>query len=142
MSKPLWRGQLFVHQIENDSKYKDVVRISQATLRAPGSDKPVLSKNDVYMMKANGKSVWVALRGSYNNGVSMDAITRAKLGIKPDKSYHFEFYKTGWTGQFLWAWSATDPAYRIATRLGAISLALGAVGALLGIWSIYLSLKQ
>jgi hypothetical protein len=100
-----------------------------------------IHKNHVYRLMVNNKSRLVALRGSYNNGISMDEVTREKLGIQANRSYHFDFYKTTWIGQFLWAWGATDPAYRIATRLGALSLVLGIVGTILGVWSLYLTLR-
>lgn len=140
-SPPLWRGQLFVRQIESESKYKDTVRVSQATFRVEPSAAPLLHKNHVYKLTANRRHALVALRGSYASGISMDAITRERLRLDQDRSYHFEFREVGFLGQFLWAWSATDPAYRIATRLGAVSLFLGIVGTALGLWSIYLSLK-
>lgn len=98
MKTPLWRGQLFVHQIESDAKYKDVIRVSQGTFRDPNTHDQLLNKNSIYKISVNKRTVFVALRGSYRPGISMDAITRNKLRIKTDRSYQFEFFRTGFMG--------------------------------------------
>ena len=138
MKKSLWRGQLFVHRLESEAKYKDIVRVSQTEFKSETGE-PILHKNNVYRLTANKRSVLVALRGSHRNGIAMDMVTRKRLGLEEGRSYHFEFGRAGWVGQFIWTWEATDPAYRIASRLGLISLVLGVVGVLLGILSLFLA---
>jgi hypothetical protein len=141
MTYPLWHGTLKVHQIESGEKYKDTVRVSQSYFQRPHDQSPLIEKNRVYRMVVKGKSILVAMRGSYRSGIAMDQVTRGKLGIRAEEEYEFEFYRAGLFGEFLWAWKATEPAYRIATRLGAVSLFLGLIGVVLGAWSLALAFK-
>ena len=48
----------------------------------------------------------------------------------------FQFNEVTWLEELNWVWRASDPVSRTAGRLGIVSLWLGAIGLLLGVWSI------
>ena len=60
--------------------------------------------------------------------IHLDEKTRQALGLEEGREAEFTVRKVGWPGQFLWAWRAADPAYRIAARLGLLSVLLGLAG--------------
>jgi hypothetical protein len=66
----------------------------------------------------------------------MDERLRNLLKVSNGSEVDFEFRTTGLGGQFLWAWSASDPAYRVAARLALLSVILGAIGLMLGLFSL------
>ena len=69
--------------------------------------------------------------------IRLDDVTRGRLGVHTDMTYQFELREGGWIEQFRWAWNASDPAPRIAARLGILGLALGILGAVLGVISLH-----
>jgi hypothetical protein len=69
-------------------------------------------------------------------GISLDSATRARLDVKLNKTASFTFEEASLWDELVWAWSATDAMPRVAARLGAISVVLGAVGLFLGIVSL------
>lgn len=79
-------------------------------------------------------------RGMKKGEIAMDSASRQRLQIKQGQTYNFTFEEAGWWDGLLWAWHATDAMPRIAARLGVVSVGLGLVGAILGGWSLYLTL--
>jgi len=53
MAKPLWRGQLFVHQIDGGLKYQDLVRVPLNTFKLNGEDHPAIKKHAAYRTEVN-----------------------------------------------------------------------------------------
>lgn len=128
--------RLKVEQIDLESVYKDIARIPEAhrldyrTRRIPEAR--------ICKVVVGGKSVLLSLRGQQghvNPSIHMDEMTRRALGLDVGSQADFEFRQVWWLGQFLWAWHATDPAYRIAARLGLLSVLLGLVGLFTGVIS-------
>lgn len=74
--------------------------------------------------------------------IHIDERTRRALGLTAGKEAEFRFRQVSWPGQFLWAWRATDPAYRIAARLGLLSVLLGIVGFALGVAGLWIALTD
>ncbi len=94
-------------------------------------------------MKANGRSVLLSCRGCNNEKdavIFLDGTTRTRLGIREGQTDTFEFLQVWWLGQFLWAWRASDPIYRIAARIGLISLVFSFIGLLLGVIGLIVAL--
>lgn len=94
----------------------------------------------VCKMSCNGKSVLLVARGARRNqpdSVAVDLRTRNRLGISSyDHEVEVDFKPANWLDEVLWGWHASEPISRIATRLGAISLFLGLLGAVLGTVSL------
>ena len=63
----------------------------------------------------------------------MDDKTRTDLGITDKNEYDFQLEELGWLGQFRWAWNASDPAPRIAARIGLVSMLMSLVGIVFGL---------
>jgi hypothetical protein len=66
----------------------------------------------------------------------MDERLRNLLHVSDGDEVELQFKKAGFWGQFGWAWSASDPAYRVAARLALLSVVLGAIGLVLGLFSL------
>lgn len=75
-----------------------------------------------------------------DRAIWIDERTRNRLDLKVGEEADFEFQRVGLLGQFLWAWNASDPAYRVAARMALLSVILGAIGFVLGGLSLCVSL--
>lgn len=71
--------------------------------------------------------------------IRIDESLRRKLQLKEGESADFTFRRAGLISELRWAWSASNPGYRMASRLAAVSLVLGASGLSLGIISLILN---
>jgi hypothetical protein len=80
------------------------------------------------------------LRESAEFEVRMDERLRNLLRVSVGDKIDVAVSKVGLYGQFRWAWSASDPAYRVAARLALLSVVLGLLGAALGLVSVVLAL--
>jgi hypothetical protein len=121
--------------------YKDIARVSEPHRR--DAEGAVIPEGSICKISAGGKSILLSLRGDQENNnptICLDEITRAVLKVKPNDQADFTFRQVRWLGQFLWAWKASDPAYRIAARLGLLSLILGLIGLVLGGIGLYITL--
>lgn len=95
-----------------------------------------IPEGSVCKLRTSSASTYVILRGCANEGVpvvKIDERQRNLLGLKLGEDAHLCLARAGYWGEFLWAWNASDPAYRIAARLGLISALLGILGLALGI---------
>jgi hypothetical protein len=118
--------------------YKDIVRI-------PQRDRGALKTGRLHKVSCHGGSALLVLRGrtSDDDGkMCIDEEGRSRLGIDFGDTVEFTIQPVGILGEFEWAWNATDPAYRVSSRLGLIGLFLGAVGTVLGVWSLVLALRS
>ena len=91
------------------------------------------------------RSTFLSLRGQEehaNPAIYLDGKTRNDLGVTLREHASFHFHQASWLGQFLWAWRATDPAYRIAARVGLLSVLLGVAGLVFGGVGIWIALRQ
>ena len=129
--------KLKVAQIREADIYKDMARVPES-FRFDYNSQPIL-EGTICEVVVGSRTVLLSLRGQNEHAnpvIHIDEKTRAALAVKEHDVTDFVFRKAGWYGQFQWAWSASDPGYRIATRLGILSLVLGLVGLALGIISI------
>jgi len=104
------------------------------------SHRPFARAGSVIGIRCGKKRVLAVARGPAGvgkDGISIDAATRAKLGVQLNRKASLTFEEAGLWDELVWAWSATDAMPRIAARLGAISVTLGAVGFFLGIISLF-----
>jgi hypothetical protein len=126
---------LTVHQLDKEDVYRDRIRI-------PTIHRGTIGEGVVCKLSVAGKSMLLEVRGMANDDLAhervirLDDVTRGKLGVHTGMTYQFEIREGGWMQQFWWAWNASDPAPRIAARLGILGLVLGMLGAVLGLISL------
>lgn len=102
-----------------------------------------IPEGEVCKVTANNNSTFVILRGKQDcqeQTAWMDERTRNRLGLSAGTPADLTIKTVGIWGQACWAWSSSDPAYRVSARLAVLSVALGLLGLVLGILSVYLSL--
>jgi hypothetical protein len=125
---------LRVRQAGAEDVYRDVIRIPEEyRLDTRGRRIP---EGAVCKLWTSSASAYVILRGCTQEGVpvvKIDERQRNLLGVKLGEDAHLCLAKAGCWGEFVWAWNASDPAYRIAARLGLISALLGILGLALGL---------
>jgi hypothetical protein len=115
--------RLEVHDHFKEDVYLDRVRI-------PVLHRGTIGEGRVAKLSVDLKDIRVEVRGLSGESkaiIRMDEITRSKLGLESNKTYLFEVREEHWSGQFLWAWNASDATARIAARLGLIGVLLGLI---------------
>lgn len=129
--------KLKVQQATKEDVYRDIARVSERyRLDTHGDGVP---EGSVCRIIAPGGVAHGILRGLGNSSdpvINMDERLRNLLHLSDGAEVDFQFKPVGFWGQFRWAWSASDPAYRVAARLALLSVVLGAVGLLLGLFSL------
>jgi hypothetical protein len=132
--------KLTVHQLPQADVYKDVVRIPEAH-RLDVDARRIAEATVCKVAVSGGCSKLLSVRG-YNSTepiILMDERTRNDLGVSDRQEYDFQLKPTRWFGHSRWAWNASDPAYRVPIRMALLSVVLGFVGLMLGIWSFIVS---
>jgi len=122
---------------DNEDVYRDIVRVPEKHRLGPKGC--VIVEGSVCEIATGGRSAYGILRGydkSSDPIVRIDERMRNRLGIKVGEEVDVSFRVAGLWGQFRWAWNASDPAYRVAARLGLLSVVLGLLGLLLGLVSL------
>ena len=133
--------KLKVEKIDEEGVYKDLARVPE--IHRVDHKGRAIAEGRICKVTAGEKNVLLSLRGlqGYSSPtIQMDEKTRLALGLTSGSEAEFSFREVMWWGQFRWAWRATDPAYRIAARLGLLSLFLGLIGLALGTAGIVISL--
>lgn len=128
--------ELTVGQVAREDVFSDIVRVHYDHRRFAKAGRVIL-------VQCKGKSIPAVARGALKNsrtGIWLDLRCREKLGLKPNDRETFSFRKAGLRDEICWAWNATDAMPRIAARLGAVSVALGFLGLMLGAWSLGVTL--
>lgn len=129
--------KLRVHQAAMEDVYRDIVRIPEKyRLDAHGL---VVLEGAVCKISTSGKSTYCIARGKPNSlepVIFIDERTRNLLGVRLGEDVDLSIKRVKFPGQFLWTWNASDPAYRIAARLSLLSVFLGFIGLLLGLFSL------
>jgi hypothetical protein len=127
-----WRN-LKVWYLERPDTYRDMARVNQDS-----RGRRVMERG-VYKIKVKGgKSALLAVRGlAEHDTLAIDAVTCKKLGLKVGETREIAFDSVGPLGKLAWSMSASDPAYRTAAQLGAISLILGVLSLMLGVLAFW-----
>jgi hypothetical protein len=90
-------------------------------------------------LEYDGQFVPLVARGSKSNErgvIALDLETRERLGtLALNTVYDFKIHQATWGECVKWAWTATDPAYRVASKISIVSFLLGLIGLFLGILS-------
>jgi hypothetical protein len=117
--------------------YKDIIRIPEK-FRLDNRNR-IIPEGSVCKMTVGGKSVFALARGiqgSCENEIQIDERLRNILSLNINDEVEIEFKMAKIPGQIRWAWNASDQAYRIAARLGVVSVILGGVGLMIAILSV------
>ena len=125
---------LKVANIHFSDVYKDMARVPEAYRRTPSEVS--IPEGTICRVYVGKKSRLLSLRGQTEHGnpaIHIDERTRTALGVRTRETHNFNFCPVGFWGQFNWAWNAADPAYRIATRMGAVAVGLGVIGLVISI---------
>lgn len=129
--------RLDIAKADSTDVYKDLARIPEK-YRIDHKGEPI-PEGRICKVTVSGESVLLSLRGQQshpNASIYLDEKTRLRLGLETKDNEDFCFRQVSWFGQFLWVWRASDPAYRIAARVGLLSILIGVAGLLLSIKSI------
>lgn len=106
--------------------------------------RPGAEAGKIIMLTVGGKTAYAVARGlrsgTSKGQIALDSAMRERLDVKANQVYEFEIKPAGFWGSVCWAWHSTDAMPRVAARLGAISVGLGVLGVLLGLFSLYLTL--
>ena len=120
--------------------YREFVRVSeQYSLDAHGR---IILEGSVCKIRTPDATAYGIVRGTREAPhwpeptVALDERLRNILHIAIGEEIDIRFTKVGPWGQLCWAWEASDPAYRVAARLGLLSVVLGIVGFVLGLFSL------
>jgi hypothetical protein len=127
---------LEVHEARKDEVYKDIARISEASRKG-------LVAGKIHRFRTKAGSAYLILRGNdaslEKSYIRLDEAARDRLGLSDNdilKNADFTVSEVGLRGEFVWAWQATDPSYRVAARLGVLSIVLAVFSVLPLGWSI------
>lgn len=134
---------LLVKKSAEEDVYRDIARVPE--VHRKDRKGKMIEEGNVCRLTCEGRSTYVLLRGKGDEAegaIWLDERTRNRLGITAGSQRGFEFCPAGIWGQTCWAWSASDPSYRVSARLAVLSLALGVAGLLLGLLSIWLSVRH
>jgi hypothetical protein len=122
--------KLKVRMIEVGEVYKDRVRI-------PVQFREGIREGHICkLVTGNQLSKLIELRGAAGFDqpcIFMDLATRQELRLQEGSEYDFTIQSVGWPGQMLWAWRSSDPAVRIAAKLGVLSVVLGLLSIIVAI---------
>lgn len=128
---------LTVRSAAKDDVFADIVRINEEHRKDKSGNR--IPAGTICKIEVNGLIAYAILRGKSGDespSIYLDEYLRDKLKLKLGTSAGIEFSRVGFVGQAIWSWQAVDPAYRVASRLGIISFALGIIGLFLGLLSL------
>ena len=123
--------------------YRDIARVPES--HRVDSRGRRIPEGRICEVTVGSKSWLLSLRGQQQHSdpaIHLDDYAREKLGLEKGKQVNLTLRQVGWLGQFLWTWRATDPLYRIAARVGGISVLLSFLGLVAGILGILLSVPH
>lgn len=126
--------RLRVHKLPEKDVYRDLVRIPE--VHRIDKRQRTIKEGRVCHLNVEAGSRFVVVRGvkgidehrCIDPCIHLDDVTRDHLNIEFDKVYDFFLTPRPWWGELLWAWSATEIASRISSRLAVLGAALGVLG--------------
>ena len=127
------RVSLTVRHEAAEDVYHDRVRVAE---RFRGS----IREGRICKVSVGKESRLLEVRGIPDGSepvIKIGELARQALGVEDRVAYTFCMREVWWVGQFRWAWSGSDSAYRIAARLGLLGLFLGVVGVALGLIALW-----
>jgi hypothetical protein len=129
MSRERTTVSLVIVQMHWNDVYKDWARIPER-FRVDQRGQPI-PEGRICKVWVGKRHVLLSLRGQpehNNRAIHLDEKTRIALDVKVNSDRAVRFRQVGPIGQFIWAWQASDPAYRLAARIGLLSIIMSAAG--------------
>lgn len=129
--------KLKIRPIRAEEIYRDFIRIPEQ-YRMDRTGK-LVPEGTICRIFSGNRSCYGIVRGLVDEEklvARLDERLRDELGLKDHETSEIELKAVGPWGQFCWALKASDPAYRIAAQLSALSVILGAIGFILGVFSL------
>ncbi|HBT80745.1 MAG: hypothetical protein UT43_C0046G0004 [Parcubacteria group bacterium GW2011_GWC1_39_29] len=127
--------ELIVKRARKEDIYNDIIRVSKLE-RKDKNDHDIKEGSlcKVWVLET-GRWVYAILRGNeqYKNKetvILIDEYLRERLGIEKNNKYAFTFQRVWFLDWLQWAWSATNPGYRISMRIAIASVVLSVLGIL------------
>lgn len=122
---------------EKEDVYRDIVRCAEEFRRdAKGG---LISEGTVCRISVGDRAAFCLVRGVRGIAIDpsrpliyLDERLRVNLGVETNQEVDVSFRRTRF-GEFLWAWSSSDPAYRAMARLAVLSVVLGLLGLIAGV---------
>ena len=117
--------------------YRDIVRVPERYRL--DTHQRLIREGSVCRVRAPNGVCYAIVRGlnaASSPAIQIDERLRNALGVKVGQDVDVQLDQVGIWGQFFWAWGASDPAYRVAARLGLLSVVLGFLGFVLGLLSL------
>ena len=133
--------KLRVKKAQAEDIYRDIIRVPEQYRKDTNSN--LIKEGSVCKVIVRSWVVYAILRGISESNypeVQIDERLRNKLEVNVDDEIDFVFKISGLWGQFMWAWNASDPAYRISARMCLLSIILGILALILGILALGLSI--
>ena len=121
--------ELTVKQLYREEIYRDIIRIHDTHRTSKNGNQ--IKEGKICIVSVDGAKCYAIMRGYQADpaaDIHMDENTRAKLGVALSEKRFFQLKECGFWGQLVWAWTATEVAYQVATRLAVLGLFLGVVG--------------
>jgi hypothetical protein len=134
---------LTVRQLPTEDIYKDLFRIPEH-FRTDRDGRPIL-ESTICEVSTGDRSILLWARGSTGDTTGVlriDDKTRNALGVAWNSEHDFKLQPVRWLGQVKWACRASDQATRTAAWLGVLSVVLGFLGLILGIWCLCLTFSK
>ena len=129
--------KLNVRKANYEDVYRDIIRIPES--HRYDRNKRKIKEGSVCKVTIDGVSTFAILRG-YGDSVEplifIDERLRDKLKVYEHDQIEVQLKQTSPIGQFRWAWNASETAYRVATRMALLSVILGLIGLVMGVFSL------
>ena len=116
---------LEVHQLKEKDVYQDMFRVPDI-FRTDLNDQPI-AEGILCKIRTGNKQAYGFARGledESNQIIRLDGLMRRNLGVERNGAFDFTFRKAKLIEEFRWAWSASNPAYRVAARMAVLSIIL------------------
>lgn len=129
--------KLAVKQLSLRDVFSDRVRVHH-------SHRPDIAAGDVCIVKVGGRKIRAVARGHSPTGeLLVDLKTRRALDISDwQQKVDVEITSAKWWDYCLWGLQASEAVVRISCWLAVVSIVLGAVGLLLGVLSLWITLEN
>lgn len=131
-----------VTEARAEDVFRNMARVSER-YRVTADGKSIKA-GKICVVRATAKKAILILRGiSSRKGedpkIEIDEQGREALGVETGKEYCFSFEEASFFDEWKWGWSAADAGYRVAARLGLISLGLGVIGIIFAVLSFLIN---
>ena len=130
--------KLKVAEARKDDVFEDVARINHAfRTAAAGARVEAGAICRITVGRVSALAIVRGLPAAEGPLIRLDDSLRERLSIRVGEEVDLKLSRVGFWGSLIWAWHASDPAYRIGSRLAVLSVVLGFVGFLLGMVSLF-----